>query len=171
MSANAKEQLQNYVDMARRRYDSLTDTERLVVNLVGLLVLAALVFLLLVAPAQRSVSEAQLKVSGQQKLVQWMKENESLARMAASAGTAAPKSDQPLQTIVTSTAGPLGITVKRYENESDTKLRVWLENVPFDKTVRWLDQLESRYGTQIISVSIDAEKEPGIITAKLVLQG
>lgn len=172
MSANAKEQLQNYVDMARRRYDSLADTERLIVNSVGLLVLAALVFVLLVAPAQRSVSEAQLKVSGQQKLVQWMKENESVARMAAGAGTAAvAKSDQPLQTIVTSTAGPLGITVKRYENESDTKLRVWLEKVPFDKTVRWLDQLESRYGVQIISVSIDAEKEPGIITAKLVLQG
>jgi general secretion pathway protein M len=171
MSANAKEQLQNYVDMARRRYDSLADNERLIVNGVGLLVLAALVFVLLVAPAQRSVSEAQLKVSGQQKLVQWMKENESLARMAAGAGTTVTKSDQPLQTIVTSTAGPLGISVKRYENESDTKLRVWLESVPFDKTVRWLDQLESRYGIQIISVSIDAEKEPGIITAKLVLQG
>ena len=171
MSANAKEQLQNYVDMARRRYDSLADSERLIVNAVGLLVLAALIFLMLIVPAQRSVSEAELKVSGQQKLMQWMKENESLARMAAGAGNPVAKSDQPLQTIVTSTAGPLGITVKRYENESDTKLRVWLENVPFDKTVRWLDQLESRYGIQIISVSIDAEKEPGIITAKLVLQG
>ncbi|HVL00256.1 MAG TPA: type II secretion system protein M [Dongiaceae bacterium] len=171
MSTNTKEQLQNYVDMVRRRYDGMADQERLIVNAVALLVLATLIFLLLIAPAQRSVSDAQMKISGQQKLVQWMKENESLARMAAGSGATVTKSDQPLQTIVTSTAGPLGVTVKRYENESETKLRVWLEKVPFDKTVRWLDQLESRYGVQIISVSIDAEKEPGIITAKLVLQG
>lgn len=171
MSAGLKENLQNYADMARRRYDSLADSERLMVNVVALLILAALVYLILIAPAQRSVSTAQLKLSGQQNLVQWIKENEALARMAAGSGGATTKSDQPIQTIITSTAGPLGVTVKRYENESDSKLRVWLEKVPFDKAVRWLDQLESRYGIQIISVSIDAEREPGLVTAKLVLQG
>ncbi len=171
MSASAREQLQNYVDMARRRYDSLADSERLIVNLVGVLILAALVYLMLIAPAQRSVSDAQMKVTAQQKLVQWMKENESVARMAAGSGGAVAKSDQPIQTIITSTAGPLGVIVKRFENESENKLRVWLEKVPFDKTVRWLDQLESRYGIQIISISLDAEKEPGLVTAKLVLQG
>lgn len=171
MSTSAREQLQNYIDIARRRYDSLADTERLIVNVVGVLIVAALLFVLLIAPAQRSVSDAQMKVSGQQKLVQWMKENESVARLASGAGGAVAKSDQPIQTVITSTAGPLGVTVKRFENESENKLRVWLEKVPFDKTVRWLDQLENRYGIQIISVSIDAEKEPGLVTAKLVLQG
>lgn len=165
-----KQNVQNYVDMAQRRYDSLADKERMAVIGVGILVVLALVYLILVAPAQRSVSEAQLKLAGQQNLLSWMKENESVARQAASGGRTVTKSDQPLQTIVTATAGPLGVTVKRYENESENKLRVSLEKVPFDKMVRWLDQLEARYGLTIINISIDAEKEPGLVTAKLVLQ-
>jgi len=36
--------------------------------------------------------------------------------------------------------------------------------------VRWLDQLETRYGLTIVNISVDAEKEPGLVTAKLVLQ-
>ncbi len=170
MSADLKQNLQNYLDIAQRRYDSLADQERLVVNAVAVLIVLALIFLLLIVPAQQSVSDSQLKLAGQQNLLGWMKENEALARQAASGGGAVTKTDQPLQSIITSTAGPLGVAVKRYENESETKLRVWLEKVPFDKMVRWLDQLESRYGLVIVNIAIDAEKEPGLVTAKLVLQ-
>lgn len=170
MSADWKQNLQNHVDTVQRRYDSLADNERLLVNVVGILILLALIYLLLVAPAQRSVSEAQMKLAGQQNLLTWMKENESLAREAATGGGRVTKTDQPLQTIVTSTAGPLGVAVKRYENESENKLRVSLENVSFDKMVRWLDQLENRYGLSIVNIAVDAENEPGLVTAKLVLQ-
>ena len=170
MSAGLKENIQNYLDLAQRRYDSLADRERLAVISIGILVALALVYLILVAPAQRSVSEAQMKLAGQQNLLSWMKENESVARQAATGGRTVTKSDQPLQTIITATAGPLGVAVKRYENESENKLRVWLEKVPFDKMVRWLDQLETRYGLTIVNIAIDAEKESGLVTAKLVLQ-
>lgn len=170
MSADWKQNLQDHVDTAQRRYDSLADNERLLVNVVGILILLGLIYLLLVAPAQRSVSDSQMRLAGQQNLLTWMKENESLARQAATGGGSVTKTDQPLQTIVTSTAGPLGVAVKRYENESDNKLRVSLENVSFDKMVRWLDQLENRYGLSIVNISVDAEKEPGLVTAKLVLQ-
>lgn len=170
MSAEWKQNLQNYVDIAQRRYDGLADNERLLVNGVGVLIVLALVFLILIVPAKNAVSDSQMKLAGQQNLMSWMKENESIARQAGSGGGAVTKTDQPLQTIVTSTAGPMGIAVKRYENESENKLRVSLEKVSFDKMVRWLDQLESRYGLVIVNIAVDAEKEPGLVTAKLVLQ-
>ena len=170
MSEGFKENLQNYIDTAQRRYDSLNDNERRLVLGVAVLVLVAVIYLLLVAPAQRSVVDAQMKLSGQQTLLGWMKENESVAREAARGGSAVKKSDQPLQTIITSTAGPLGVQVKRYENEGENKLRVSLDKVPFDKMVRWLDQLETRYGLTIVNIAIDAEKESGLVSAKLVLQ-
>ena len=170
MSAGLKEEIQNYTDQARRRYESLSDSERWVVNGVGLLILVTLVFLLLIQPAMHSVSSAKTRLAGQEHLLQWVRDNESVARQAASSGAPKVKSNQPIQTIITTTAGPLGVTVKRYENESDSKLRVWLEKVPFDKMVRWLDQLQTRFGIQIVNISIDAEKDPGLVTAKLVLQ-
>lgn len=170
MSADWKQNLQDYVDIAQRRYDSLADKERLLVNTLAIVVVLALIYLLLIAPAQKSANDAQMRLAGQQNLLSWIKENESAARQAATRGGRVTKSDQPLQTIVTSTAGPLGVAVKRYENEGENKLRVSLENVAFDKMARWLDQLENRYGLVIVNISVDAEKEPGLVTAKLVLQ-
>lgn len=162
--------LQNSLDPVRRRYDSLSSSERLVVNGVGVLVLLVLLFLLLILPAQRAVDKAEMTLNGKQSLLSWMKDNEQVARMAAKGGGGRAQSDQPLQSIVTSTAPALGINVKRIEPESDDKLRVWLEKVSFDKTMRWLHQIEARYGVRIANVSIDAEREQGLVTAKLVLQ-
>ena len=109
-------------------------------------------------------------LQGKQNLMAWMKDNEEVARMSAVGGSTANRSDQPIQTIVTSTAPAMGITVKRFEPESEDKLRVWLAKVSFDKTMRWLHQIESRHGIRIVNVSIDAERETGLVTAKLVLQ-
>lgn len=162
--------IQNSLDPLRRRYDSLSQSERMIVNGLGVLLVIVLVFLLLILPAQRSVSDAEMKLAGKQKLMSWMKENEQAARMAAAGGTGRSSSDQPLQSVVTTTAPAMGLTVKRIEPESDDKLRVWLEKVSFDKTVRWLHQLESRYGIRIVNISIDAERAEGLVTAKFVLQ-
>lgn len=170
MSADWKQNLQDYMDILRRRYDSLADRERMVVNAVGVVVVLALIYLLLIAPAQKAANDARMRLAGQQNLLSWMKENESVARQAASKGGRVTKSDQPLQTIVTSTAGPLGVAIKRYENEGENKLRVSLEKVSFDKMARWLDQLENRYGLTIVNIAVDAESEAGLVTAKLVLQ-
>jgi len=168
--SDALQNIQNSLDPVRRRYDSLSDSERLIVNGIGILIVLVIIFLLLIVPAQRSVDQAQLTLQDKQNLMAWMKDNEDVARMAATGGSSSTRSDQPLQTIVTSTAPSMGITVKRFEPESDDKLRVWLEKVSFDKTMRWLHQIESRYGIKIVNVSIDAERAEGLVTAKLVLQ-
>ncbi|MAR90212.1 MAG: type II secretion system protein M [Pseudomonadota bacterium] len=162
--------LQNQLDPLRRRYASLTPSERWVVNGVALMVVLVIVFLVLILPAQNAVQRAEMKLTGQQKLMHWMREQEPLARAAGAGNNSRASSSQPLQTIVTTTAPRAGITVKRLEPESDDKLRVWLEKVSFDKTMSWLHQLESRQGVKIINISIDAERDQGLVTAKLVLQ-
>ncbi len=163
-------QLRSYQDLARRRYDSFADSERLVINIVAFLVVAALIYLIVVAPAQRAVASAEMKLVGKQNLVQWMKQNESLAREAAGGAGNNARTNLPLQSVVTSTAPRMGINVKRFEPESDDKLRIWLEKVPFDKTMSWLYQLEQKHGVKVINISVDSEREEGIVSAKLVLQ-
>jgi len=167
--SNVMQNIQNAVDPIRRRYDSLAESERLIVNAVGVLILLVMIFLLLILPAQRSLDQAQIKLTSMQSLLSWMKDNESVAREANSSGVA-NKTNQPLQTIVTSTAPAMGITVKRYEPDSNDKLRVWLEKVSFDKTMRWLHQIENRYGIRVINISVDADREEGLVSVKLVLQ-
>lgn len=164
------QKLQPHLDPVVRRYDSLSDSERMLVNGLGALTLVVLVLLLLVLPARRSVEQAEMKLAAKQDLLQWVKDNESNVRQMAAQGRATARSDQPLQTIITSTAPSLGVTVRRFEPESDGKLRIWLDSVPFDNTVRWLHRLQTRYGVKIVNASVDAEREQGLVSAKLVLQ-
>lgn len=163
-------QLKGYVETGQRRYNSLSDSERLIANAVTLVVALALIFLLVIAPAQRSVNAAEAKLVGQQGLLQWMQENEGLAREASRGGSRSPRSNQPLQTIVTATAPRLGVAIKRLEPESGNRLRIWVEKVPFDNTMTWLNQLEERHGVTVNNISVDSEREPGLVTAKMVLQ-
>ena len=102
--SDALQNLRNSLDPVRRRYDSLSDSERMIVNGIGVLILFVLVFLLLILPAQRSVDQAAITLQGKQNLMAWMKDNEEVARMSAVGGSTANRSDQPIQTIVTSTA-------------------------------------------------------------------
>lgn len=170
MSSSPMQNIQNALDPLRRRYDSFSESERLLVNGVGILILLVLVFLVLIVPAQRSSNQAEIKLASMQSLKTWMQENEAVARAASSGNSGVSRANQPLQTIVTSTAPAMGITVKRFEPESDDKLRVWLEKVSFDKTMRWLHQLESRYGLRFTNIAVDAEREEGLVTVKLVLE-
>ena len=44
--------------------------------------------------------------------------------------------------VVTGSGRKSGVEIKRFEPSGNNKLRVWLENVPFNNLVNWLDSLE-----------------------------
>ena len=141
--------------------------------IVGMLIVVviAVVYLALMFPAQNSVTSASKKLEAKQSLLLWMQANEeqALAAGKSSAGRSGGNS-QNLLGDVNSLASRYQITLQRYEPEGKDKLRVWLEDVSFNNMVRWLHQLESQKGITVSSISLDSEKDPGLISAKLVLK-
>lgn len=175
MSSNTDqfETLKEYYAQARRRYWMMASHERMVVNALALVVVVLLVFLIVVNPALQKRAQAEVELNAKRSVLQWVKDNEHRALQASSLSTSgsAPKSGQALMALVTSSSSQMGVSLKRYEPEGDEKLRVWLEDQSFNKTMRWLDSLQKQHGMTIVNVAVDASKEPGIVTAKIVLRG
>ncbi|MBI2383438.1 MAG: type II secretion system protein M [Gammaproteobacteria bacterium] len=63
----------------------------------------------------------------------------------------------------------LGKAPSRIQPEGDKQVRVWLEDVSFDALVRWMQDLQARYGLRIESADIERESGPGLVDARLTL--
>ncbi|CBL47060.1 general secretion pathway protein M, component PulM [gamma proteobacterium HdN1] len=156
---------------ARRRYWMLTHQERIAVNILAALVCIGLIFLLIIQPAINSRSQAALELNAKRTTLQWVKDNESRAAQASrSSVKTGSLSGQGLMALVTNTSSQMSVSLKRYEPEGDNKLRVYLEDQSFNKVMRWLDTLDKQHGTSIVNISLDASREPGLVTAKIVLR-
>jgi general secretion pathway protein M len=57
----------------------------------------------------------------------------------------------------------------RLQPEGDDTVRIWLEDVPFDGLMRWLGDLQSRYGVRVDNADIERESGPGLVNARLTL--
>lgn len=166
------ETLKEYYAQFRRRYWMMAGHERMLVNALAASVVAMLAFLVIINPALQKRAQAELELNAKRSVLQWVKDNEQRATQAGHLTTGqAPKSGQALMALVTSSSSQMGVALKRYEPEGDDKLRVWLEDQSFNKTMRWLDTLQKQHGMTVVNVSVDAGKEPGIVTAKIVLRG
>lgn len=157
----------------RRQYEMISSRDRIMLN--SLIVFLAIVigYFLVLKPAFNAVDQAQLTLKGKQELLQWMKSNEHRAKSITSSGNKSKgrKPGQSLLALINQTSGRFQVSLKRYEPEGSDKLRVWVEDIPFNSLIRWLNSLESSNAVSVINISIDSQKESGIINAKVVFKG
>lgn len=66
-------------------------------------------------------------------------------------------------------SGTLGAAPSRLQPEGDREVKVWLDDVAFDRLLRWLNELETRYGVVAQSAEIERESGPGLVNARLSL--
>lgn len=57
----------------------------------------------------------------------------------------------------------------RLQPEGDAAVRIWLEDVPFDALLRWVGDLQLRYGVRVDTADIERESGPGLVNARLTL--
>jgi general secretion pathway protein M len=66
-------------------------------------------------------------------------------------------------------AGTLSKPPSRIQPEGEREVRVWLEAVSFDSLLRWIGELETRYGIQVQTADIERAERPGLVDARLTL--
>lgn len=161
-----------FSDVKRSFYGLKQQQQYMVLTLLGVIGLL-LVYLVLLRPALQSVDRAEKKYQAKQELLQWMKANESAAMAASGRGASGGPSlsGQNILAVVNSAATRNGITLKRYEPEGENNLRVWLEKVSFNRMMSWLNQLKNNNGVSVSSISVDADKASGFVSAKVLLKG
>lgn len=65
--------------------------------------------------------------------------------------------------------GGLGKGPSRIQPEGDTEVRVWFEDIAFDAMVRWLAELQTRYGVSVQTFDIEPQPTPGRVNVRLSL--
>ena len=63
----------------------------------------------------------------------------------------------------------LGRSPTRIQPEGDREVRVWFEDVSFDALVRWIAELQTRYGVGVQTLDIEPQATPGKVNARMSL--
>ena len=75
---------------------------------------------------------------------------------------------QPVQMIVTMTAGESALQIRQIEQQGAVT-SVVLESVDFNRLVQWLDRLDRDAGVTVAAGRIERQTLPGVVTARLSL--
>lgn len=173
MSVKEKLMQSPILHKASHWYYSQSERDQNALKLLALALLVIGLYLLVWLPAQNFAARARADADREQRLLQWLQQNQSVAReIAARSATGATPGDlrgQSLLSVVGGVAKTHGIELRRFEPEGDTRMRVWLEKVPFNQMLLWLDGLAKQYGIQVEQISVERSDAPGIVTARLTL--
>jgi general secretion pathway protein M len=154
----------------RAWWATLAEREQRVVS-AGAIALALILSYLLVwdplATARREREAALADARALATLLQTL-----AAEKQGNRGTAAPiGGNQSLLAVVDQSRRTSAVTKppSRLQPEGDATVRLWLEDVPFDALLRWLADLQNRYGVRVDSAEIERESGPGLVNARITL--
>ncbi len=160
------EKLSLYLD----KVNALESRERYLLLLLVVFLGVLVLYLVVWAPINSYYESSLLKRDTQFSLIQYMRASEKQARAAA--GTKVVRATgQSLITEVSNSARQLGITLNRIQPEGDSAVSIWIDNVPFNDFINWIEQLNDRQGISVEQISIDRQDAPGLVNTRVVLRG
>lgn len=154
------------------RWTALSERDRRVLGGGGLALAAILAWLLVWEPlAQARTARETALADARAVATQLETIAAELQRGAPARGGAVQGAGQSLLAVVDQSrkASSIQRPPSRLQPEGDTTVRVWLEGVPFDALVRWLNDLQVRYGVRVDSVDLERKGAPGTVDARLTL--
>ena len=149
--------------------------ERLTLMLGGVLVVAALLYLLVWEPLARERTNLANRVKAQGNALVWMRQaSEQVKQLRSQSPNFTKKASQSsLMSIVDSSAKRAKIRkpIQRIEPEGKDGVKLWIENVNFDSLVRWLGEMERRHGVLVKRATITRhEQTTGHVNSRLSLE-
>lgn len=165
--------LQELVTQGRERFLALSPRERWIVGVGAAAVTLTILYLAVVEPLLQA-HRRQLDALASARAVAVQLESAAAAVRAAgprSAGAAqAGRGVSLLAAVDQSTkGGSLGKAPERLQPEGEHEVRVWFDDVPFDNLMRWLAELQVRYGIRVQTLDVEAQSATGLVDARLSL--
>lgn len=156
---------------AREKWEDLDSREQLSLKVLSIVLACFIAYFAVWQPAKNYMSSEYASLEQSQELLQLIRNNrQKLASVGQrSNNQPAAMNSQQLVSTVTNLAKKNALSLKRFEPSGDNKVKVWLEDAPFDKMVEWLAQLEKNLKVRVEQISVEKEDAPGMISARLTL--
>ena len=152
------------------KFNQLPQGLRKALTLAGVLCAILLGVYGLLLPAHQFANEAARQYRDKQALLAWMRENESVLRESSQppGSTADSVTEESLLSILADSAQSQQIAFKRFEPQGATT-RIRLENIPFNRLILWLDDLQKLHDIHTKQVTVSGRDSPGRVDVVIVV--
>lgn len=155
-------------------WNQLKPSERMIVSIGGIIITILILYLAVLEPYKLKSEEFALKVTKQKSQNEWLKKASLEVKQLQGSSNGANKkrkSGQSLLVVVDRTArqNKLAEFLKRVEPEGSSRVRVWLDDAPFDLVSKWLSLLQTKYQLDVETAVLDKVEAVGRVNARLVI--
>ncbi len=123
-------------------------------------------------PLASGIERKQKTVSNMQYALAKMHDSaDEIRRLRALSGNNQARNKRPLLSTIDSTASSMKLRqmIRTIKPKGKQAAQVWFDEVPFDKLVRWLGQLQQTAGVQVESITVHQRDTPGHVQARITL--
>lgn len=152
------------VRQASRWYETQNARDKWIIKILAAVLVLLLVYWLILSPAISSNKEIKSKLAKNVALYNLIADNaHRFGQVSLNNANQAP-----LLNLINQQAQQNGINLNRYE-QSDSGVKVWLENVAFDKAISWLENLNAQSGVLVKQINVDKQTLEGHVNLRATL--
>ena len=152
---------------------SLTQRERVMVQVASSVVTVFLFYLLILDPISSNYSKNKKNVQTATETLEWMK-NAALEVKQLRGGrqlAERPQGKRFVLSMIDNSVKKAGLAsvMKRVQPEGDSGVRVWFEAAAFDELIKWLAMIETEHGLLVNEINIEQTDSIGLVNARVFL--
>lgn len=152
---------------------SLTQRERVMVQVASSVVTVFLFYLLVLDPISSNYSKNKKNVQTATETLEWMR-NAALEVTQLRGGrqlAERPQGKQFVLSMIDNSVKKAGLAsvMKRVQPEGDLGVRVWFEATAFDELIKWLAMIEIEHGLLVNEINIEQIDSIGLVNARIFL--
>jgi general secretion pathway protein M len=150
-------------------FNSLNPREQKLVLAAGFFILLFLPYQFIYAPFQSNLIKMQENSFKAQKNIAWMNGKAVEIRNLKGSGGSRRSTGKSLLTLVETTMkqNKLNKNLRKVKPAGSSNVIVWLDDVPFDRLMQWLDSLVVTHGLSIQEITVEKQSGKGIVNAKI----
>ena len=147
-------------------WSGLVLREQQMVAACGVVLVVGILYWGVWTPIANAEAEAQRRLDGQQSTLTYVKQTANrIAGLKQSGGNNAFRGS--LSAAVNQTAGAFGLTITRMQPQGN-KIQVWMDEVPFDTLLNYLNELVQNKGLSLESLDLAESDTPGYVNVRRI---
>lgn len=147
-------------------WNGLVLREQQMVAACGVVLVIGILYWGIWTPIANAEDEAQRNLDGQQSTLNYVKQTANrIAGLKQSGSSNAFRGS--LSAAVNQTAGAFGLTITRMQPQGN-KIQVWMDEVPFDTLLNYLNELVQNKGLSLESLDLAESDTPGYVNVRRI---
>ena len=147
-------------------WNGLVLREKQMVSACGVVLVIGILYWGVWTPIANAEDEAQRNLEGQQSTLNYVKQTANrIAGLKQSGSSNAFRGS--LSAAVNQTAGAFGLEITRMQPQGN-KIQVWMDEVPFDTMLNYLNELVQNKGLSLESLDLAESDTPGYVNVRRI---